>query len=130
MKQEDSSHEWWCIDPDSSARLRNVGPGNDASGFYLGDAPLADVAMIATNIDASFGSSRYFTNDEARRLLEDRIVPSSIREHEEGARELLESVDSLWTLVNEHYRGKWGRDVKEVERCLIEAYALSVIRQK
>ena len=128
MRQEDPPDEWWCIDPHSGARTRVVDGSDDGSGFYLGDGPLADAGMVATNIDATFGSSRHFTDDEARRLLEDRVVPASVRRYPEAAAELLESVCDLWTLVDEHYRGKWRRPANEVERRFIAAHALASLR--
>jgi hypothetical protein len=128
MRPEDPSDEWWCIDPESGERTRAVGDNDGPSGFYLGDAPLGDAGMVATNIDATFGSSRYFTDEEARRLLSDRAVPASVRPYDDAATELVESVDDLWALVDESYTKKWGRPANDVERRFIAAFAMLTIR--
>ena len=128
MLPEYASEQWWRIDPASGAHIGEVDAGDDGSGCYLGDAPLADAGMAGTNIDATFGSSKHFTDEEARRLLSGRVVPASVRPHDEAATELLQSVDGLWTLVNESYNQRWNRPANEVERRFIAAYALSAMR--
>ena len=128
MRPEDPPDEWWCIDPESGARTRAVGNDDNPSGFYLGDAPLTDAGMVATNIDATFGSSKHFTNEEAKRLVSDRVVPATVRPYDEAATELVESIDDLWTLVDESYTQRWGRPANEVERRFIAAFAISAMR--
>lgn len=128
MRPEDPPDEWWCIDPESGSRTRAVRGDDGPSGFYLGDAAFRDVNMVAINIDATFGSSRYFTVEEAQRLLLDHIVPASVRRYDEAAAELVEAIDDLWTLVDENYTKRWGRPANEVERRFITAYAVSSIR--
>lgn len=95
---------------------------------YIGDGPIADVAMVAMNIDATFGSSRHFTDEEARQLLVGRVVPNSVRPYDDAAAELLESVDDLWTLVDESYQEAWGRAANEAERRFFVEYAFAIIR--
>jgi hypothetical protein len=127
---ESLPEEWWRIEPDSGVRICTVDVGDDTSGYYLGDAPLCDAGMIGTNIDATFGSSRYFTDVEARRLLSDRVVPASVSPYDDATTELLESIDGLWTLVDQSYQKRWGRPANEVERRFIAAYALSAMRPR
>lgn len=128
MRPDDPPNNWWRIDPSSGASIGD----NDDNGavYYLGDAPLDAAGTVATNIDATFGSSRHFTDEEARRLLLDRIVPNTVRPYDEAATELLESVDDLWAWVNDCYQAKWGRSANVVERRFIADYAFSVLRQK
>ena len=86
--------------------------------------------MVAVNIDATFGSSIRFTDEEARRLLVDRVVPNAVRPYDEAAAELLESVDDLWKLVDESYQVAWGRPANDVERRFIVGYVCSIMSGK
>lgn len=128
MRPEDPPSNWWRIDPSSGAPIGDN--GDNGAAYYLGDAPLNAAGTVATNIDATFGSSRHFTDEEARRLLLDRILPNSVRPYDEAATELLESVDDLWTWVNDFYQAAWGRAANDVERQFIANYAFSVLRRK
>jgi len=121
--------EWWCIDPNSGKRRApSAGAEGDAAASYLGDEPLREAGTVASNIDATFGSSRHFTDDEVRKLLVNRVIPASVRPYAEAATELLESVDYLWTSVDECYQATWGRPANAIERRFITEYAFSVMR--
>jgi hypothetical protein len=93
-------------------------------------ALLNEVAMFADNIDATFGSSRHFTDEESRQLLVDRIVPNSVRPYGDVATELLEWVNDLWEFVDDSYHKAWCCGANDVERRFIVNHALSVMRRK
>ena len=128
MDDSDPS-EWWCIDPNSgNRRAPSAGDKIDAAASYLGDEPLREAGIAALNIDATFGSSRHFTDDEVRQLLANRMVPASVRLYAGATAELLESIDFLWTSVDKCYQAAWGRRANAVERRFIAEYAFSVMR--
>ena len=116
---------WWSIEPRTGERTETAG-GCDC----LGDSVLSDVAMVATNIEATFGASRYFTEEEVRALLLDRVVPGSVQQHADTASELLESVDDLWHLVEERYRQAWGRSATQAERRWLFCHAVDILRPR
>jgi hypothetical protein len=122
--------EWWCIDPDSGTRRGSsaIAEG-DAAASYLGDEPLREAGIAASHIDATFGAARHFTDDEVRQLLVNRVIPASVRPYAEAATELLESIDFMWTSVDECYQARWGRPANAVERRFIAEYAFSAMRQ-
>jgi hypothetical protein len=120
---------WWSIDPQTGEPTDvTVPPGVVCD--CLGESVLADVGMVATNIEATFGASRYFSDDEAKGLLLHRHVPASVQSHPDATAELLNSVDDLWHLVEEHYRQAWGRSATEVERRWLFCHALAILRPR
>jgi hypothetical protein len=85
--------------------------------------------MGADAIEAGFGASRYFSDDEARRLIYDRELPQSVREYADASAELLKLVEDLWKSVEHIYREKWGRPLMPVERRLVADLAIWVLRR-
>ena len=130
MQPEDPIQEWWRIDPRSGEPLEPGGANAGDTECYLGDAPLADAGMVGVYIDSTFGSARHFNDEEARRLLRDRVVPKSVRPHDDAATDLLESLDDLWKLVDERYHAKWGRPANDVERRFIAERVFITMQRK
>ena len=52
-------------------------------------------------------------------VLEDRVVPGSVRPCYADAADLLESVDDMWAWVDQCYRDTWGRAAGAIERRFI-----------
>ena len=128
MRPEDPPYRWWRIDPNSGKRSESAGDEDAHSAFYVGDAPLEEAAIAASNIDATFGSARHFTDAEIRLLITDRVIPESVRRHQEAATELGQSVHELWMSVDQCYQEKFGRPANAVEKRFIGEYAFDVIR--
>lgn len=101
MSHDDMPNEWWRIDPDLGARLNIPLDAERGLKLYLG-APLHEAQFVASNIWCSFAR---FSREEGFSLLIDREVPVSIRPYPDAAAELLESIDDLWSLVDE-----WSRN--------------------
>jgi hypothetical protein len=95
----------------------------------LGDEPLDEAGISADNINATFGASRYFSDEETRRLIYDRELPQSVRPYADASAELLGLVDGLWKSVQQTYKEKWGRPPMPVERALIADFAIWVLRR-
>jgi hypothetical protein len=108
-----------------------LGASSSADGpsqSWLGDEVLDDAGTVADNIETTFGAHRYFSDDEARRLIFQRELPASVRPHAEASAELLESVDDLWRWIGQTYREKWDRAATAVERRWIGEFAVSILR--
>jgi hypothetical protein len=120
---------WWSIDPQTGEPTDVTIPSGVVCDC-LGESVLADVGMVATNIEVTFGASRCFSDDETKGLLLDRHVPASVQSYPDATAELLESVDDLWRLVEERYRQAWGRSATEVERRWLCCRAVGMLRPR
>lgn len=114
---------WWTIDP------RTGEPdGGSSAGHVLGECPIWAAAESADAIETTFGASRCFSDDEARALLLERVVPRSFRGGAEDASELLELVEGLWGGVERCYRQALNRSPTEVERHWLFTHAFTILR--
>lgn len=119
---------WWSIDPRTGEETGDAAPKGVCG--CLGESVLSDVAMVASNIDATFGASRHFSDEEVRRLFLDRVVPASVQPYADATDELLQSVDDLWLLVEKHYRQAWDRSATQAERHWLCAAAFDILRPR
>jgi hypothetical protein len=119
--------KWWSIDPQTGEATGNATP---ADGVYhcLGDPVLDAVDLIAVNVEATFGATRYFSDEETRALLLDRVVPSSVAPHADASAELLENIGDMWVLIDECYQNAWGRPATPIERRWIRSYAFGALK--
>jgi hypothetical protein len=129
MRPELPTSRWWPIDPATGKPTSESAPAQPPSDLYLGDDPLDEAGISADNIEATFGASKYFSDDETRRLIHDRELPQSLRPHADASAELLELVDDLWESVRQSYHEKWGRPPTPVERALIAEFTIWVLRR-
>jgi len=119
---------WWRVDPQTGEPEGEYPDAIDSSCVYLDDGAVDAAGDAATQIEATFGASRYFTDEEIRRLLLDRVPPASVRPWPDATPELLQLVDDLWQLVDECYQNRFGRVATPVERDLLYRYAFSLLR--
>lgn len=120
---DDRQSRWWSVDPDGFP-TGVLQPDDRHSRPCVGDHVLEAARTVATDIEATFGASRYFSNEEVRRLVFERDVPASVRPYAEASADLVQSVDDLWKWVSQIYVEKWGRQLTLVERKLIAEYAV------
>lgn len=119
---------WWRVDPQSGEPEGEFLAPIGGSCVYLDDSAVDAAGDAATEIEASFGASRYFSDEEVRGLLLDRVPPASVRPSSEDAAELLRLVDDLWQLVDGCYQEAFGRAATPDERDLLFRYAHSLLR--
>ena len=115
--------KWWSIDP-QTGQASDVG-GSDQC---LGDSPIQAVCMAADAIDTAFGASKFWSDEEARALLLQRVVPASVS-HPSDAAELLELVDGLWQSAAMRYERALHRSPSAAERHWLFSHAFSILRQ-
>jgi hypothetical protein len=128
MQPELPPLRWWPIDPTTGVPLDIPLSADSLSQNYLGDEALDAAGTVADNIEATFGASRHFSEDERRRLIHERQLPASVRPHADAAAELIECVDDLWKWVEQVYRDRWARPPLPAERKLITDFAIWVLR--
>src|SRR5262245_52817904 len=107
---------WWRIEPETGMPAKDAysklshppdfvllnavrGVDDDPEAHYLGDSPWDLAADTARQLQALLDPSRRISEEEARRLLLDRVVPQGIEEP--IATELLQSVEVMRRDVDE-----------------------------
>jgi len=115
--------KWWSIDPQTGEPFSGGG-----AVPCLGESPIEEVEMAADAIDTAFGASQFWSDDEVRRLLLERVVPARIR-HESDAVEPLELVDGLWQGVDICYERALHRLPTPAERHWLFSRAFAALRQ-
>ena len=119
---------WWRVDPQSGEPEGDFPAPIDGSCVYLDDSAVDAAGNAATEIEASFGASRFFSDEEVRSLLLERVPPASVRPWPDSVSELLQLVDDLWQLVDQCYQEAFGRPATPTERDLLYRYAYSLLR--
>jgi hypothetical protein len=125
---------WWRIDPETGmpakdARsalsrppdvvLLNAVPGVDdqAGACYTGDGPWDMAGVVADELWAAVGDAEKLTEEEARGLLMDRVVPARLTETgAETTAHLLPIVDAFWRDIDWCYGEDWQRPALPTEK--------------
>src|SRR5262245_3305966 len=119
-----ADRKWWSIDPQTGA------PSDAANSDHcLGDPPLDAIGMSADAIESLFGASRFWSDDELRALLLERIVPAPIH-HASDAAELLELVDLRWQGASICYETALHRLPTPTERHWLFSHAFAALRKR
>lgn len=121
---------WWRVDPQSGEPEGEYPAPLDSSYVYLDDGAVDAAGDAATEIETSFGASRFMSDVEVQDLLLERVPPASVRRSLRDAEELLQLVDDLWHSVDERYQTALGRPATPKERDLLYRYAYSLLRPK
>jgi hypothetical protein len=125
---------WWRIDPDSGKPLRdspsklsrppdftllNAVPGVDdsAEAHYLGDGAWDMVGETVRQVKELLGDDPGLSEDEARRLFLDRVVPPAVAGlGSDVVQDLLQIVEEMWADLDDCYNWDWGRPPRPAER--------------
>src|SRR5262245_38601850 len=115
-RRRGASMVWWRVDPQTGEPEGEFSAPVDSSCVYLDDAAVDAAGDAATTIEATFGASRYFSDEEVRALLLNRVPPTSVRPWPDAAAELVQLVDDLWHSVDECYQEAFSRLATPTER--------------
>jgi hypothetical protein len=125
---------WWRIDPDTGKPLKkgrsklsrppdfvvlNAVPGVDdsADAHYLGDGAWDMVDDTVRQVKELIGEAPRLSEDEARRLFMDRVIPPSlVGLGPEAAQRLLQIVEMMWADLDDCYDWDWGRPPRPAEK--------------
>jgi hypothetical protein len=100
--------------PSPDHTLLNAVPGVDdeEGACYLGDGPLDIVDVYAGQIAEMVGDCR-FAEEEAWRLVAERVTPPSFRDVEPVAlADILQGFEQMWADVDWCYEEDWGRPAR------------------
>src|SRR5262249_46773286 len=113
--------------------LLNAVPGvddNEAS-YYLGDGPWDTAADVADQIAPVMGPVGGISEEEARAMVMERVLPTSLAELDpETTNRLVQIVDAFWKTVDQCYEFDWGRTARPAERRWVCEYAVERLCRK
>jgi hypothetical protein len=133
---------WWQIDPETGKPaqdfrsklskppdfvLLNAVPGVDdkRDAHYLGDEPWDMAETMVSELQKLFSGVPRPFEEEIRRLLLDRLIPTSLAGLDtESTDHLLQSVDEMWKDVDYFYQEDWGRPSHTAEKKWICEFAI------
>src|SRR5260221_13668475 len=97
---------WWQFDPETGSPVVGV-KGDQGEPHYAGDGPWDVVNDYSDQIADLLGDATPPSEDDARRLIIDRAVPSGLPT--KVGRRVVELVDEFWTEIDACYEDDWER---------------------